>query len=507
MSNKHKIIKDMIAYSSSSVLAQALALVTSIIAARILGPTDFGIWNAVILVLVYGLYFDLGISDAMARDLPFYIGKGDLTRASEIKSNTLAVTIISAIVASLVAIGISFMPGNSPHMAIGFRGLAIALFLQRLYLYYATVLRCYNDFTLLSKLQVVLALLTAVLVISLVIQYGFNGRVTAAILSQLIILITVLAVRKFKIIPRIDFRVIWPLIKVGIPIIISIVVIGLLTTVDRLMVVKYMGETQLGYFSIALLMGTIVSLVPAMAIQVLYPRITHRYGESGKDIGALRNLVLMPPVLLSCLLPLLIGPLYLSLPFIIELLLPAYMQGITAARIVLLGIFFFSIIGITGYFLVVIDKLKQFVFFGLFALALNITLDLLIIRMKLGIEGIAIGGTLITYFCYATAIIGYALSHYIRNVRDWMKYFAKIILPFAYMLALLFTVQWMIVFADHASVFRKLLTVGAQIALFMLGCLPLLYAVTRELKMDIRLTRFNDFKGLLRRVIMAGDRV
>ena len=498
----------MIGYSSSSVLAQALALITSFVAARILGPTDFGIWNAATLVLVYGAYFDLGILPAMARDLPFYIGKGDLLRANELKSNALAATIISSIVVSLITIGISFMPGNSPLMAIGLRGLAIAIFLQRLYAYYSTVLRCYNDFTLLSKLQVVFALLTTVLVILFVIQYGFNGRVMAAVLSQLIILITVLAVRKWKIIPRIDFRVIGPLLKVGIPIIISIVVIGLLTTVDRLMVIKYIGETQLGYFSIALLMATVVSLVPGMAIQVLYPRITHRYGELGKDTSALRNFVLMPPVLLSCLLPFLIGPLYLSLPFIVELLLPTYMQGTTAARIVLLGTFFFNIVGITDYFLVTIGKLKQLVFFGLFVLALNITLDLLIIRMKLGIEGIAIGGTLITYFCYASAIIGYALSHYTRNVGDWMKYFGKIILPFAYMLALLFTVQWMIVFNDHASVLWKFLTVGAQLALFTLGCLPLLYAVTRELKMEIRqLTRFNDFKGLLQRVFMTGDRV
>ncbi|MBA4391132.1 MAG: hypothetical protein C0399_09355 [Syntrophus sp. (in: bacteria)] len=498
MSNKVKILKDMLGYSGSSLIAQALALVTGFVAARLLGPTDFGIWNAVTLVLVYGAYFDLGILPAMGRDLPFYRGKGDLARAGEIESNALAATIISSIVVALIVLGISFMPGHSPLMVVGLRGMAIVIILLRLYAYYSTVLRCNNDFALLSKLQVGFALLSTFLIIIFLFQYGFTGRVIAAILSQFIILLIVLSLRKSKNVPTIEFRVSWPLIKVGVPIIISSVVIGLLTTVDRLIVIKFMGATQLGYFSIALLMTSLISLVPSMAIQVLYPRIAHRYGESGKEIGALRNFVLIPSVLLSCLLPLLIGPLYLSLPFIIGLLLPAYVQGIEAARIVLLGIFFLSIVGITDYFLVIIGKQKQNIFFGLFALFLNVSLDLLSVRMKWGIEGIAICGTMITYLCYALVLIGYALSHYTRNVRDWVKYFAKIIIPFVYMLVILYAVQWMIKYTGQASMSRNLLIVGAQLFLFTLGCLPLIYLATQEIKMDFRLMHWRDLKGLIK---------
>ena len=72
LSGRPKIIKDIIGYSSSSLISQALSLVVGFWVARILGPSDFGIWNAVSLVLVYGAYSEFGILSAMGRDLPFY---------------------------------------------------------------------------------------------------------------------------------------------------------------------------------------------------------------------------------------------------------------------------------------------------------------------------------------------------------------------------------------------------------------------------------------------------
>jgi O-antigen/teichoic acid export membrane protein len=344
---------------------------------------------------------------------------------------------------------------------------------------------------LLSKLQVILAMLSTVSIILFVVWLGFVGRVIAAVLSQLTVLVYVISLGRWEWdgVFRLNLQVIWQLVKVGVPITISSVVIGLLTTIDRLIVIRYLGETQLGYFGLALLLTSIVSLIPGMASQVLYPRITYRYGESGNNIYALQDYVLTPPVLLSCLLPVLVGPLYLMFPIVIETFLPVYAPGILTSRIMLLGIFFFSIVGVTDYFLVTIGKLKQYVLLGVLALALNIALDLLFIRMGLGIEGVALGGTLITYFCYAVATIGYALSHYTNSVGDWIRFFAKLFIPFGYMLVLLFGVEWLVNFTEQHGVIWTFLTVGGQLFLFGLGCLPLVYMASRELKVEFSLAQ------------------
>ena len=470
------------------MISQFLGLASGFVVAKLLGPTHFGVWNAVSLALVYGAYCDLGVLPAMGRDLPFYRGQGDLHKAKEIESTTLSTTLISAALVALVLLGMSFWGGYSPLMALGLRGMALVIVLQRLYVYYQTVLRCYNEFGLLSKLRVIFAMLSTVLVILMVIWFGFVGRVAAAILAQLLILIYVLFLRKIYIFPRLNLQVAWQLAKVGLPIILSVVIIGLLTTIDRLMVITYLGATELGYFGIALLVTSIVFLIPGAANQVLYPRLTHRYGEAGKDIRALKNLVLTPTILLAYLAPALIGLIYLTLPTLIELFLPKYAPGVFPSRIVLLGMFFFSIIGVTNYFLVTIGELKQYVLLGFLALALNITLNFLLLRIGMGIEGIALGGTLITYFCYATAIIGYALSHYTRRIGDWVKFFAKLFIPFVYMLLLLTGLERFVNFPNSHWPFQVFFTLGIRLFLFGVGCVPLVYAASREMKIEFKLT-------------------
>jgi O-antigen/teichoic acid export membrane protein len=262
-------------------------------------------------------------------------------------------------------------------------------------------------------------------------------------------------------------------------------VLSFLATIDRLMVITFLGEKQLGYFGLALLLTSVVSLIPAMASQVLYPRITHQFGSSGNNVEALQAFVLTPPVILSALLPVLIGSLYLSLPLIISVLLPAYIPGIAAARIVIVGIFFFGILGLTDYFLVTIGKLKQYALFGGVALLLNIVLDYLLLQLGYGIEGIALGGTLITYLFYSSLVIGYALSHYTKRCGDWVRYFARLWLPFIFMIALLWFVEMAV---NHmlpsSSNIELLFSTIAKLIFYILCCLPLIYLVIRELKLD-----------------------
>jgi len=229
----------------------------------------------------------------------------------------------------------------------------------------------------------------------------------------------------------------------------------------------------------------VVSLIPAMASQVLYPRITYQFGSSDKNIEALRAFVLTPPVILSALLPVLIGSLYLSLPLVIIVLLPAYEPGIAAARIVVVGTFFLGILGLTDYFLVTIGKLKQYALFGCIALLLNISLCYSFLRLGYGIEGIAIGGTLITYFFYSCIVIGYALSHYTKRRGDWVSFFAKLWLPFIYMIVLLWMVEMAVNYVmPSASNIELLFSTIAKLLFYILCCFPLIYLVFRKLNPD-----------------------
>jgi len=427
---------------------------------------------------------EFGVLSAMGRDLPLYIGQGDLQKAAAVDGAARYTTICGAIVAAMVVLAVSFLPTHSPMMALGLRIMAVVLILQQIYTYHRIVLRSNNQFVQLSQQQVILSILTAGLAIPLVVILDLTGRMIASILTLSIILMYALYRNPWQPVPKFNLSIAWSLMRVGVPILASGFIIGMLVTIDRLMVITFLDATQLGYLGLALLLVSVVSLIPSMASQVLYPRINYHFGNSGRNIEALRSYVLIPPKILSVLLPLVIGPLYLILPFVVKTFLPAYTPGIAAARIVVVGIFFYGILGLTDYFLVTTGKLKQYALFGCIALVFNIVLDYLFIRIGYGIEGIAVAGTLLTYFFYSCIIIGYALSHYTKQIGVWVSYFLRLWTPFIYMIALLWFTEAVVNYIMSSYAHKNLLFATiAQVLLYMFSCLPLVYIAMRELKL------------------------
>jgi O-antigen/teichoic acid export membrane protein len=485
LSDRLKIIKDIIGYSASSLISQALSVVAGLWVARMLGPSNFGIWNAVSLVLIYGAYSEFGILSAMGRELPFYRGKGDLEKAASVEGVARHATFVGSLLAALIVLVCSFLPGQAPMMARGLQAMAVVLILQQVYTYHRILLRSYNQFRELSQQQVLLAIFNSGLAVAFVLFLGLTGRMIAAIMAQAAIVLYAVRRNPWRPVPKFHAPVAWALMRVGVPITISGFILSLVTTVDRLMVITFLDEKQLGYIGIALLIAGVVSLIPAMAIQVLVPRINYQFGNSGKDVAALRSFVLTPPTILSALLPILIGSIYLSLPFVIGVLLPAYTPAITAIRIIILGIFFYCILGMTDVFLVTTGKLKQYALFGCIALLLNIILDYLSLQLGYGIEGIAFGGTLITYFFYSCIVIGYALSHYTKRLGDWVRFFLRLWLPFIYMIVLLWFVEMAVNrMMPWASNMELLFSTLAKLLFYIICCLPLMYVGFRELKLD-----------------------
>lgn len=484
MSDHPKIIKDIIGYSSSSLICQAVSLIAGLWVARILGPKDYGIYNAVSLVLVYGAYSEFGILSAMGRDLPFYQGKGDQRMVGAIDGAARTATLAGSLFAALVIFAGSFLSAQASAMALGLRVMAVILVLQQVYTYHRIVLRSYNQFGELSRQQLVFGLLNALLSVICVTALGFEGRLLAAFFASAAILLYAVRRNPWRPVPKFNLSMSWSLMRAGIPIVFSGFVLSLLTTVDRLMVITFLDATQLGFLGLALMVANVVFLIPGMAIQVLVPRITYLFGNTEKNVAALRSYVLKPPMILSSFLPLVIGPLYLALPFVIRVFLPTYIPGITAARIIAIGIFFYGVLGLTNYFLITTGKLKQSLLFGCIALVFNIVVDYLFLRLDYGIEGIAVGGTLLTYFFYSCIVISYALSHYMRQLRDWVRYFFQLWMPFAYMIALLWLVE---IFVNRLmpSISHKALSFVtiAEILLYLLCFSPLLYMRRRDLKM------------------------
>ena len=106
--------------------------------------------------------------------------------------------------------------------------------------------------------------------------------------------------------------------------------------------------------------------------------------------------------------------------------------------------------------------------------------------MGFGIEGVSIGGTLVTYFLYSTIVIGYALSHYSKVLNIWVKYFLRLWSPFLYMVVALCLIEFGVnYFLSLQFQAETLLSVCSKLFLYLICCFPLIYLAIKELKIDL----------------------
>jgi O-antigen/teichoic acid export membrane protein len=65
-------IKEFLLFGLSSILYQGSRFVVNLGVAKILGPSTYGLWNMLNLILLYGSVIHLGVINAMNRDVPLF---------------------------------------------------------------------------------------------------------------------------------------------------------------------------------------------------------------------------------------------------------------------------------------------------------------------------------------------------------------------------------------------------------------------------------------------------
>jgi O-antigen/teichoic acid export membrane protein len=454
---RNDIFKNIIFYSSSAYVAQILGLIMNIIVAKFLGPEDFGIWMFIMVLLSYGSYTELGVLSAAGRDLPILFGQGNFRLANIINASARYTSLGAAIIASLLLFCYAIFWNLSAGYAVALVGTALLLILQQFYTYHKiVVLRSYNHFDELSRQQIFLSFLTTLLSVFLVYTNGLQGRILAAVLASSTILIYAVLRNPWDKLPGFNWSITIKQIKRGMPIAISGLVITMLNSVDRLIVLQFLGEEELGFLSLSLMLVSIISILPQMTSQVLQNEFNFAYGASGRDALKLRNFIIGPSTVLSIFLPLVIGPLFLVLPVVVQTYLVEYSPGIRAAQYVTLGIYFYGILGMSDVFLITTGKIRIYILFGIIATVFNVLIDIAFIRLDLGIIGIALGGTLLTYFIFSFMIIMFSASHYFGNFWSLLYFFVKLILPFLFMIFILTVVELFLVCDQETSLGTQL---------------------------------------------------
>jgi O-antigen/teichoic acid export membrane protein len=397
-----KTARDTIVFSGSSVIYSASRFTAYLVAAKLLGPKTYGLWNGLLLILTYGMNSHLGVLNAMNREVPYYRGRGEFDKAHEIANIGFGTALVSSIPIPVMVVLATLIYSFAEETILGLRIVAVLLVLQQIHNFYQLALKSHNCFGLMAAQQVLFAGLTVCVLISLTYYAGFSGFLWGHALVFVLVLSFL-----YKYVPvRFSFQFDWAKVvhlgRIGFPIMTVGLAYGMLVSLDRIMVIAFLGKEQLGYYSLSFMAYSIMILFPMVVAQVMYPRLAKRYGKTG-DPKSLGPLVYGPLRYLIPVMLLVLVAAYVLAPRFVGAFLPNYALGIPALKITFCGVFFLSFVGGFANFLNTVNKQKLYLIVQVCALSLNGFLNYLFIQLNYGITGVALG-TSITYAVYGATL-------------------------------------------------------------------------------------------------------
>lgn len=393
---------EIILFVISTIFFQAARLFVTLLVARWVGPEEFGIWNALSLFLIYGIVFSLGVPNGMNRLVPLLNGMGKEEKSQALIVTALWFSLLANIVLASLIVGLRI----SPFWPEKFRDATIALaFLSiswQMYQFFQLILKSRIKFNVMIAQQILFAVLLLITALPLAYQYGIRGFILAQSVTSMLAIGYIIYRLRFIVPFKFEISDLWMLIKNGLPIMTAGLLYTLLLSVDRWIIIINLGAEALGNYTLSIQCLGLLSLIPAAISQQLYPRMAYSFGRNSK-VDALTNMIKQQSWLSGGTSWLLIFVMYFTLPTFINTFLPAYVGGIHAARITLLGLLPLSLVGGFANFLNAIGKQIYYMVIQFITLLIGIVVMNGLILWRKDITSVAAGMAL-TYCFYFVAL-------------------------------------------------------------------------------------------------------
>jgi O-antigen/teichoic acid export membrane protein len=230
------------------------------------------------------------------------------------------------------------------------------------------------------------------------------------------------------------------MLKIGMPILISLLIGFSLTSADRLIVAGKGEIALLGLYGFAFAMAGISGSLATVIGVVLYPEIYASVAAKGENTALEAHLrgTLLP---FARLAPPLLGLLALLIAPIVSFLLPEYVGAIPAARVLIfLGVTAgFTRLGALG--IIAAQRQKILPVFSGGALILNVTLSFLALQTGLGLLGVACASV------FSHTVHGLAIMSVIVGLAQGSRpptYLFKVVSPLMWCVTVVFliTSRW-----------------------------------------------------------------
>jgi O-antigen/teichoic acid export membrane protein len=332
--------KVLAVYAGGNTVAMGVQMLAGFLSTRLVDPQVLGHFNSFTLVVGYLPILGLGVFEGFEREMPYWLGKNDRQRVELLPGIVQAWALLLGSICAAVLLALAGWSALQSDWAstFGWSATAVLAFVTFFSNYYLeTLFRTRHQFTQLSKVLILRSCANLVLVLG-VWWFQFYGLCVRNVGSVLAGVTTLWRWRPIKAPSRLVFREIGQLIRVGAPIMAVTQISNLWFLMTPTLVLALMGKRALGLYSLYPMMLPALMLVPGAVGSVLYPRITESHGRGG-GIGELVRYAGRPLLLLTIGMAPVVAVIWILLPQIVQILLPRYVEGVSAARWALLDVF------------------------------------------------------------------------------------------------------------------------------------------------------------------------
>lgn len=323
-------------FGATTVLVQIVTALTGIVALRWIKPEAAGVWQVMLLVEVYSQFLRLGVVNAMNREYPFLLGKGEVSEAESMVAAAYAYTLAVCAIFFFGCLGVSIAwIGGDSSTRLALIALAPYGTANLFRAFFESTYRGSGQLKILAWIQLGTGVLTVVS-LPVVSFWGFAGFLTRAVLLAGIPAVLCwwwrpVRSRVFSL--RTHLRV---LFVQGMPLFLNNYLVGIANGLPRTILGVAGGTSALGlYAPVASLLNLGQSFGASMG-PILLAQINSDFGRRGDPSEVLKTTRNSAALITILMAPLVIIGL-LILPTLVSKWLPDYRGATFALQIALLA--------------------------------------------------------------------------------------------------------------------------------------------------------------------------
>jgi O-antigen/teichoic acid export membrane protein len=319
--------------AGGNMVSMVLRLIGGFLLGRLVEPATLGLFNGIGLVLGYAPFLQLGVLNGLNRELPFFVGKGDRERVKELAAaaQAWAMMVGAVVFIALAGVAVWYLAAGEWWKAAGWATnavLALLAFYNTLYM--QNTYRTSMDFAKLA-LGGVIENATALALLTVVAVLNFYGLCLRAIIAGVVSATVLYLWRPIRVGPHWNLGHLKHLLFIGAPIFAVGQIYSYWTVINSTLVLKLAGTTGMGLYSMVLMAGATVELIPLAVVQVVYPRMAEQYGRR-QSVHALTSIARKPIIASVLGLIPVIALAWWAVGPVMHLLIPKYVDAVPAMR-------------------------------------------------------------------------------------------------------------------------------------------------------------------------------